>query len=78
MAGDVFPIDVICHMPGFCEEKDLQYIFVPSKYDIGSAVGTKGPVQIATVLPNEDYQDLYDKVSSAISKAHENSNDVID
>ena len=31
VAGDTSPIDVICHMPLVCEEKDIPYCYVPSK-----------------------------------------------
>ena len=31
IAGDISPIDVISHVPIFCEEKDVPYIYVPSK-----------------------------------------------
>ena len=31
LAGDVFPIDVISHMPVVLEESDIPYCYVPSK-----------------------------------------------
>ena len=31
IAGDISPIDVISHLPVFCEENDVHYVFVPSK-----------------------------------------------
>ena len=31
LAGDINPIDVICHMPLVCEEKDIPYCYTPSK-----------------------------------------------
>lgn len=31
IAGDISPIDVITHLPVFCEDRDVPYIFVPSK-----------------------------------------------
>ncbi len=31
IAGDISPLDVICHLPVFCEENDVPYIFVDSK-----------------------------------------------
>lgn len=35
IAGDIYPIDVISHLPVLCEEKDTPYIYVPSKHDLG-------------------------------------------
>ena len=31
-AGDVTPIEVMCHMPAVCEEKSLPYCYTPSRY----------------------------------------------
>ena len=30
-AGDVTPIEVMCHMPAVCEEKSLPYVYTPSR-----------------------------------------------
>lgn len=31
-AGDVTPIEVMCHLPAVCEEKGIPYIYTPSRY----------------------------------------------
>ena len=31
-AGDVTPIEVMCHMPAVCEEKGLPYVYTPSRF----------------------------------------------
>ena len=31
IAGDVSPIDVISHVPVLCEDKDIAYVYVPSR-----------------------------------------------
>ena len=31
IAGDISPIDVIIHIPVMCEDRDIPYIYVPSK-----------------------------------------------
>jgi len=40
-AGDVTPIEVMCHMPAVCEEKGLPYVYTPSRQDLGTAMGVK-------------------------------------
>jgi H/ACA ribonucleoprotein complex subunit 2 len=63
MAGDIYPVDVISHLPVYLEEKSLPYIFVPSKQDLGAAASTKRPTSIVLIrTPNKDFegQDLYD------------------
>ena len=31
LAGDARPIEIICHFPVLCEDKDIPYCFVPSQ-----------------------------------------------
>jgi len=70
LAGDVSPVDVIAHLPVFCEEMDVPYIFVPSKQDLGYAALTKRPTSVVLVAPKKDtafeHQDLLDKAISAV------------
>lgn len=42
IAGDIYPIDVISHLPVLCEEKDTPYIYVPSKHDLGKRAVDSG------------------------------------
>lgn len=35
-AGDVSPIDIMCHMPAVCEDKNIPYCYTPSYKDLGS------------------------------------------
>ena len=40
LAGDVFPVDVMSHLPVLLEEHNIPYLFVPSKRDLGAAACT--------------------------------------
>lgn len=31
ISGDIFPIDLVSHIPGVCEEYEIPYIFVPNR-----------------------------------------------
>ncbi|KAH8046847.1 hypothetical protein JL721_12296 [Aureococcus anophagefferens] len=33
IAGDISPIDVICHLPIFCEEKSVPYIYAGATFE---------------------------------------------
>ncbi|KHN73135.1 Putative H/ACA ribonucleoprotein complex subunit 2-like protein [Toxocara canis] len=68
LAGsDVSPVDVYSHMPALCEEKDLQYIFTPSREHLGLAAGHKRPSILLLVREHEDYAELYNEVREQIS-----------
>ena len=46
LAGDIFPLDVISHLPLLLEEHDIPYLFVPSKQDLGAAAATQETHQL--------------------------------
>ena len=69
IAGDVFPIDVISHLPLLLEEHNVPYLFVPSKRDLGAAACTKRPTSCVLIKENNkkggdgkemDGKDLFD------------------
>ena len=67
IAGDIYPIDVISHLPILLEEKGCPYIFVPSKQDLGAAASTKRPTSCVLVVPKKegsdfDGKDVYDSL----------------
>lgn len=66
LAGDVSPIDVISHIPVFCEEKGIPYCYVPSRKDLGAAALTKRPTSVVIVQSHEEYMKLYDDCYSAV------------
>ena len=43
LAGDIFPLDVISHLPLMCEDAAIPYVYVDSKAGLGGAAGTKRP-----------------------------------
>lgn len=66
LAGDVSPIDVISHIPVFCEEKGIPYCYVPSRKDLGAAALTKRPTSVVIVQLDEEYKKLYEDCYSAV------------
>ena len=59
IAGDISPIDVICHVPILCEEKNIAYVYVPSKEELGTASLTKRPTSIVLVKLGPAFADSY-------------------
>lgn len=61
LAGDVFPIDVMSHLPILLEEHNVPYLFVPSKRDLGAAACTKRPTSCVLIKDsNKEGKDLFD------------------
>lgn len=66
-AGDVTPIDIMCHLPAVCEEKSIPYIYTPSRADLGAAMGVKRGTIALLIRENHEYQDLYDDVKKELT-----------
>merc|ERR1712106_1271783 len=66
-AGDVTPIEVMCHMPAVCEEKSLPYVYTPSRQDLGTAMGVKRGCLMVMVGEHEDYKELFEELTEEIT-----------
>jgi U4/U6 small nuclear ribonucleoprotein SNU13 len=53
MAADTDPIEILLHLPLLCEDKNVPYVFVPSKIALGRACGVSRPVISASITTNE-------------------------
>lgn len=53
MAADTEPIEILLHLPLLCEDKNVPYVFVPSKIALGRACGVARSVISASVTTNE-------------------------
>ncbi|XP_018341855.1 PREDICTED: H/ACA ribonucleoprotein complex subunit 2-like protein [Trachymyrmex septentrionalis] len=65
-AGDVYPIDIMCHLPIVCEDKNIPYCFTPSRMDIGAAMNMKRGSLMVLVKEHPDYKELYDEIKAAM------------
>lgn len=65
-AGDVTPIDIMCHLPAVCEEKSIPYCFTPSRKDLGVAMGVKRGSVTMLIREHAEYKDTYDELMSEI------------
>ena len=55
IAADISPIDVLSHLPILCEEKEVPYIYVKSRAELGQACKTKRPTScVLVVQPTKD------------------------
>lgn len=53
MAGDAEPLEILLHLPLLCEDKNVPYVFVPSKVSLGRACGVPRAVIACSVLTHE-------------------------
>lgn len=67
MAADTEPLEILLHLPLLCEDKNVPYVFVPSKVALGRACGVSRPVISCAITTNEASQ-LKDIIYSARDK----------
>ena len=56
MAADTEPLEILLHLPLLCEDKNVPYVFVPSKVALGRACGVSRPVVSCSILTNDASQ----------------------
>ncbi|MCC7568319.1 MAG: 50S ribosomal protein L7Ae [Candidatus Methanofastidiosa archaeon] len=50
IAEDVTPEEIIAHIPFLCDEKQVPYIFVPRKDELGQATGIDVPTAASAIV----------------------------
>ena len=56
MAADTEPLEILLHLPLLAEDKNVPYVFVPSKAALGRAAGVSRAVIAASVTSNDASQ----------------------
>ncbi|CAA3030480.1 NHP2 1 [Olea europaea subsp. europaea] len=56
MAADTEPLEILLHLPLLAEDKNVPYVFIPSKQALGRACGVTRPVIACSVTSNEGSQ----------------------
>ena len=65
IAADIFPIDVIAHLPVLCEEANIPYCYVNSRSELGESCLSKRPTSIILIssAPKDEEENYKDCVS---------------
>ena len=63
LAGDTNPIEIILHLPLLCEDKNVPYIFLPSKTGLGRASQVSRNV-VALAIVNSENSPLQSQINS--------------
>ncbi|MHA1792969.1 MAG: 50S ribosomal protein L7Ae [Promethearchaeota archaeon] len=67
IAGDVDPPEIVYYLPPLCDEKNIPYLFIDSKKDLGAALGLeKIGTSAASII---DEGKLKDRVQTIIERA---------
>jgi large subunit ribosomal protein L7Ae len=66
IAEDVEPPEVVAHLPILCEERSVPYVYVPSKTQMGPALGIDVGAAAAAITELGDAQGLVEQIVSAV------------
>jgi len=68
IAEDVEPPEVVAHLPILCEEHGAAYAFVPSRQELGKALGIDVTSAAAAILDAGDAQHIVDQIVASLSQ----------
>ncbi|MEO2154424.1 MAG: 50S ribosomal protein L7Ae [Nanoarchaeota archaeon] len=71
IAEDVDPKEIVMHLPILCEEKNIPYVYVPSKKDLGAAAGLRVQAASVAVVDAGEGKQLLNEIIEAIEKLKE-------
>lgn len=66
MAVDVDPQEILAHMPALCEERNIPYVYVPSKMELGKAIGLEKPTASIAIVDVGKGKPLCDEIVQAV------------
>lgn len=75
IAEDVEPPEVVAHLPLLCEEQGAAFAFVPTRQEIGKALGIDVTTAAAAILDAGDAQHIVDQVVASMEKARGGSSE---
>jgi len=62
IAEDVEPPEVVAHLPILCEERKVQYVFVPSKSRLGASSGLNVSAAAVCIVEPGDSSELITEI----------------
>ncbi|HXW37838.1 MAG TPA: 50S ribosomal protein L7Ae [Nitrososphaerales archaeon] len=68
IAEDVQPPEVVAHLPILCEERKIPYVFVPSKEQIGPAIGIDVSTAAAAVVEAGEGSQVLEQVTQELAR----------
>ena len=65
-AKGVNPPEVIMHLPALCKEKNIPYVEVPSKEELGAAAGLEVSTSSVAIVQEGEAKDLIKQIVSKL------------
>jgi large subunit ribosomal protein L7Ae len=72
IAEDVDPKEIVMHLPILCKEKNIPFVYVPSKKDLGAAAGLKTQAASVAIIDAGEGKNILNEIIEALEKLNEN------
>lgn len=66
IAQNVEPKEIVMHLPVLCEEKKCEYVYVPSKEELGRAAGINVSTASACIIEPGEAKNLVEEIIKKI------------
>ena len=66
MATDVNPPEILAHIPALCDERNVVYVYVPSKAELGNSIGLEKPTASIAILDVGKGKPILDEIAQAV------------
>jgi large subunit ribosomal protein L7Ae len=68
IACDVDPEEIVMHLPPLCEEKNVPYVFVPSKEELGRTAGIDVASAAVAIIDCGEGKELLKEIVNSVEK----------
>jgi large subunit ribosomal protein L7Ae len=66
MAVDVNPPEILAHLPALCEERNVTYVYVPSKIELGNSIGLEKPTASIAITDVGKGKPILEEIAQAV------------
>ena len=66
IAEDVDPEEIVAHLPPLCEEKEIPYVYVSSKKELGAAAGIEVPSASVAIIEPGKGRELVEEIAMKV------------
>jgi len=66
MATDVDPPEILAHIPSLCEERNVAYVYVSSKAELGAAIGLEKPTASVAIIDVGRGKPVFEEIVNAV------------
>jgi large subunit ribosomal protein L7Ae len=68
IAEDIEPPEIVMHLPVLCKEKQIPFLYVPSKLELGRASGISVPTAAVSIVEEGDAKRILDEISEKVKE----------